>query len=402
MSESARHRVCFISGTRYAQPLTTTESKKFEGLARTSDLNIVAFSRDMWPRRFNQHGRFYLLPAPPLSLLRYVLLFSVAPIVALWCVVRHRSNVIVAQSPYEGCIGAWAKQLARLAMRRPVALIVESHGDFERALFLQRRITRRRVYEKLMAAAAGMALRHADVLRAISTATREQLRRLGVTQPIVDFPTWSNIDLFVEAGKDRSSTGREVVYAGVLTPLKGVHHLIAAFARIAVTRPDARLHLIGGSPDQQYRDDLERQIAALGISEVVVFGGQLPQEHLVAKFKAARVLVLPSHSEGLGRVLFEAMATGTPVIGTTVGGIPDLIEHGVNGFLVGPGDEIGLAGAIATLLDDADLSTRLGAAGRKFVTERFSTERYFTEYERLFTIAEDAVLAAPEHGHARA
>jgi glycosyltransferase involved in cell wall biosynthesis len=347
---------------------------------------VVAFSSGARPRRFVEHATFYLLPAVPIRQLRYLLLFLAAPLLGFWCVARHRVDVVVAQSPYEGCAGAWIKQAARLLLRRPVALVVESHGDFERALFLQRQI-RRRTYAPLMRAAARMALRHADALRAISDATRIQLQGSGGTQPLVQFPTWSDLDVFLDAGCRRSGPGDDVLYAGVMTPLKGVHHLVAAFAKAAPRSPGVRLVLVGGAPDTRYRRQLERQARELGIAGAVRFVPPLPQSELAERMAAARVLVLPSLSEGLGRVLFEAMAAGAPVIGTAVGGIPELVRDGVNGFLVAPGDEDQLADRLVTLLHDPGLSGRLGAAGRAFAVANLSTAAYFDEYVRLFDLA---------------
>ncbi len=385
----SRPRVCFISGTRYGAQLTATQAKKLAGLARDSDLTIVAFSDTWRPRRLQQHATLYLLPAVPLPPLRYLTFFAVAPLLALWCVGRHRSNIIVAQSPYEGCIGAWVKRCAALLFRRKIALVVESHGDFQEALFLQRRIQRRWVYSRLMAAAAGFALRNADALRAISSATCDQIRRLGASQPIVEFSTWSDVDVFLDAGKHRRGLGDDVLYAGVVTPLKGVHHLVAAFATVAARRSIPKLIVVGRCPDGPYRAELHRQIAALGISHAVTFVGELSQTDLALRMASARVLVLPSHSEGLGRVLFEAMAVGTPVIGSAVGGIPDLIEDGENGFLIAPGDEAELSDRLAQILEDDELCRRLGEAGRRVASSRVSTEQYFVNYRRLFQAARE-------------
>jgi glycosyltransferase involved in cell wall biosynthesis len=393
-----RHHICFISGTRYSDPLTPTQSKKFQGLARHNQVSVVAFSADAWPRRFEQYGRFYLLPAIRIRHVRYALLFLVAPVLALWCVAWRGADVIVAQSPYEGCVGAWVKHMARRLFRRRVALIVESHGDFERDPFLQRRSGGTGMYTPAMRVTARAALRNADAFRAISTSTRDQIRHLGGTQPLVQIPTWSDIDLFLEAGRRRTTLGRDVLYAGVLIPRKGVHHLIAAFAK--AERPsDTRLILVGDSPDARYRRELDRQVRDHRLGNSVVFTPALAPAVLAERMSIARMLVLPSLSEGLGRVVFEAMAAGAPVIGSNVGGIPDLIQDGLNGFLVTPGDEEQLADRMTVLLLDADMNARMGAAAREFAATRLSAERYFAEYQRLFDLAAGWALTGAARGN---
>jgi glycosyltransferase involved in cell wall biosynthesis len=103
--------------------------------------------------------------------------------------------------------------------------------------------------------------------------------------------------------------------------------------------------------------------------------------------RRCRLLVLPSLSEGLGRVLIEAMACGRPVIGTRVGGISDLIQDGVNGYLVPPDEVAPLADRIAYLLAHPDEAAGMGARGRAFVAETFSTEKYVAGYWQVFEAA---------------
>ena len=91
-------------------------------------------------------------------------------------------------------------------------------------------------------------------------------------------------------------------------------------------------------------------------------------------------LVLPSLSEGLGRVLIEAEALGKPVIGSNVGGIPDLIKDGKNGFLFEPKNSDNLAQKLRTLLKDKNLAMEMGKKGREFVQNKFSNENYITNY----------------------
>jgi glycosyltransferase involved in cell wall biosynthesis len=93
--------------------------------------------------------------------------------------------------------------------------------------------------------------------------------------------------------------------------------------------------------------------------------------------------VLPSLSEGLGRVLIEAMACGKPVIGTDTGGIPSLIHDGGNGFLIPPNDPDALAEKLIYLLSNEDEAVRMGARGREFVAQTFSTERYVEGYAKV-------------------
>ena len=98
------------------------------------------------------------------------------------------------------------------------------------------------------------------------------------------------------------------------------------------------------------------------------------------------MLVLPSTSEGLGRVIIEAMATATPAIGSDVGGIPELISDGVNGFLIAPGDEQALAEKLRWVFNNPDQTREMGRSARAFAKQAFSTENYLKGYRQIFQI----------------
>jgi glycosyltransferase involved in cell wall biosynthesis len=288
---------------------------------------------------------------------------------------------IIAQSPYEAVVGRWAKQ--RFPGR--VRLIVENHNNFEMDVFLQRRVPLRPLVQRLMRAAARFAFQQADATRAVSLSTEERCRAYAPHSPCVRFMTWSDVDAFRFVERPRpASACVDVVYAGVLRPGKGVHVLLEAFARLA--HPTARLHIVGEPQNADYAAQLAAQVEALGLVERVAFVGRVSQRELAAFFASARVAVLPSFSEGLGRVIVEAMLTGTPVIGSRVGGIPELIRDGETGWLVPAEDAAALAAALQVVYDHPSYQTVADAA-RSFAQSFFSSERYVEGYRALIAVA---------------
>ncbi len=375
--------VCWVGTARYTRPLDPTAAAKWSALAALGvRMSVIAFSADMLPRRFDEHAQFILMPRPPLAPLRYLVIFTFAPLLAFGRVLRG-ANVLVAQSPYDGAIAGLVKQAARL-LRRRVVLIVENHGDFEEAVFMQRRVALAGLYRALMRALARYAFRRADLLRSISSVTHEQLERWADGQPIERFMTWTDAGAFRETARGVPlRETQDIVCAGVLIPLKGVHILLDAFARLAPLHPGSRLWVVGRPENRDYAAQLEQQARDLGIAARVTFVGGVPQAELARTMARARVLAIPSLSEGLGRVVVEAMMVGTPVVGSRVGGIPDLIEHGVNGLLVPPGDARALAGALRRVLEDPDIEA-MGHAAKAFADGFFSPEMYVAGYRRLF------------------
>jgi glycosyltransferase involved in cell wall biosynthesis len=323
----------------------------------------------------------------PFASLRYLELFVFGQLLTHWMILRHRVQVVVAQSPYEGFVAALVIKFASWFGYR-VGLAVEVHGDFEESLFLYRRMRAQSLCRWIMRTVARYAIERADVLRAISDSTREQLTRWAPTTPIVQFSAWTDIETFLARGLERKPDPiNTVLYAGVLTPLKGVHHLINAFGLIAGRFANARVVIAGPEQNKSYAADLRKQVAGLNLNGRVHFTGPLPRPELARRMAGASVLVLPSYSEGFGRVVLEAMATGTPVIGSRVGGIPELIEDGARGFLVPPGDERALAEKILWILRNRDRAEEMGQAARGFAAQLFSTAGYLHGYRQIFAMA---------------
>jgi glycosyltransferase involved in cell wall biosynthesis len=154
----------------------------------------------------------------------------------------------------------------------------------------------------------------------------------------------------------------KLLYVGRLDAEKGLRYLVKAL-RVLVVKGDGNftLQLVGEGPEAQR---LRNQVANLGLSRHVIFGGYVPHgRELYDIYKKNDILVLPSLTEGCPQVLFEAMACGIPVVATKVGGVPHLIEDEKNGLLVDPASSKELVAAIRRFCADPQLGTRLAEAG---------------------------------------
>ena len=199
----------------------------------------------------------------------------------------------------------------------------------------------------------------------------------------------------VRYAPDPAARRRGALFVGRLTPHKGVDRLIEALP------PGAHLAIAGSSghdprpPERDYPLLLRR----LAAGRDVRFLGPVSDAELPALYRQAEVLVLPSvHrtcygrevrvSELLGLVLLEAMASGTPVIASRLGGIPEIVQHGVTGFLVEPGNVEELRARLADVLGDPARARRLGQNARELVVERFTwaacAERCLASYDQLW------------------
>jgi glycosyltransferase involved in cell wall biosynthesis len=169
------------------------------------------------------------------------------------------------------------------------------------------------------------------------------------------------------------------VYVGRLTSQKALPVALAAFAAV----PGARLLLIGDGPE---RASLEALTRTLGLVDRVEFAGPLPRDRVLAALAGARAAVLSSEWENLPHAAVEALAVGTPVVATAVGGVPEVVHDDVNGLLVPAGNVDAFATALRRVLEDDALRDRLAAAAQPSVAA-IGREPIYTRLEAILAEA---------------
>jgi colanic acid/amylovoran biosynthesis glycosyltransferase len=178
-----------------------------------------------------------------------------------------------------------------------------------------------------------------------------------------------------------------IVAVGRLDQIKGFRHLVDACSELRARGTSFRCCIVGEGP---LRDELESQIAGLNLSRHCVLLGALPQHEVRAVVQRAAVFVLPSvvtprgDRDGIPVALMEAMALGTPVVSTPVSGIPELVEDGVTGLLVTPGDAQALADRIDRLLHDWTAAATLTSRARGRIESDFDVEKEADRLLQLF------------------
>jgi glycosyltransferase involved in cell wall biosynthesis len=162
-----------------------------------------------------------------------------------------------------------------------------------------------------------------------------------------------------------------LLFVGRLAAVKGVPMLFDALRDLSKDHPALHLTLVGDGPE---RAALERRAREMGLTSRITFAGYKSQAEVAELLRTATALVLPSFAEGVPVVLMEAMAARVPVVTTRIAGVPELVEDGVSGLLVPPGDAHALQVAIGRLLYDAHLCRDMGEAGRLRVAAEFSSD----------------------------
>ena len=224
----------------------------------------------------------------------------------------------------------------------------------------------------------GVALRKAEHIIALSEDLKSATSQFGVPpEKITVIPNGVNIDQFPMG--ERSTRKTQILFVGSLIERKGVNYLIEAMGIVTEKHPDYRLILVGEGRD---RNNFEKMVTRLGLEETIVFVGTQSQQMVSELLRESRLLVLPSIEEGQGVVLVEAMASGTPCVGSRVGGIPDVITPDV-GQLVEPRDVQGLAAAINRYIEDDVLWINASQKARERVEREYD---WFTLSEKMITV----------------
>jgi len=224
----------------------------------------------------------------------------------------------------------------------------------------------------------------------VSDAIKEDYVGLGVKpEKILTIPLGIDIERY---SKNEEARGRlrgefgiddKTVLIGTVSraePVKGLRYLVEAMPQVIRRVPGVMVLVVGGGSQL---DDLKKTAIELGIHDHVIFEGI--REDIPEILSAIDIFVLPSISEGMPLALLEAMASGKPVIGSKVGGIPELIEDGLTGYLVPPGDPNRLAGSIVKLSVDHELMRSMGREARRKVEEKYNVK---VQVERLVNLYE--------------
>ena len=266
--------------------------------------------------------------------------------------------------------------LAAMALPQRTPLVITYHSDIVRQRAL---LQAYRPLLELTLQRAARILPTSPNYMVSSTFLRRHAARCAVV------PLGIDADRFARADPRRVARIRArydaplALFIGRLRYYKGLHILLDAM-------PSVRGQLlIGGSGPE--RERLERQATQLGIAERVHFLGDIPDDELPALFQAADVFVMPAHlrAEALGLAQIEALASGLPCVSTELGtGTSFANLHGETGLVVPPGDAPALAAALNTLLADADLRRRFGAAGRARVAALFTRAHMVDSVEAIY------------------
>jgi glycosyltransferase involved in cell wall biosynthesis len=372
-----RPRVLFVGRARLRFPLAQSLERRFEALSGELDWRQLGTAVD---GNTSSDARFVLSRPFPVRKLDGVLYYLALPRRIARELRRFEPDVVIAQGAQETALALVARRLANAGAR----VVLDLHGDWRVPTRLYGSKARR-ILDPLADALARVALRRADAVRTISGHTTGLVRQRGI-EPTAEFPAYMDLEPFTaQPVKPLPGTPR-ALFVGVLERYKAFDVLADAWRIVAAAGSDGVLRIVGqGSL---------APVAARLVAELpgrVEWTPVLSAQEMSAALDASTLLVLPSRAEGMGRVLVEAACRGRGVVGSRVGGIPDVVADGETGLLVPPGDAKALAEALEHVLSDPALAERLGVEARIRVEPWLATPE---EYARRIRDLVDRVVAS--------
>ena len=373
------NKVLFISPTVYSNPITKDIQKKFQSLSKVCNPTVFAFSEEKFnsvvegvETIFNKKNknRFF-------NYLKIIFLFffEIPKIVK-----DQNIEIVCLQDPITGFFTIFSLKIRKL----PVKIVVETHGDFINTIGLEKNLLIPKFYTLIFSYLAKYSIKNADLIRSISDFTEKQALNFGYKGLFVRFPAWINIDNYLNADTKRLSTGTfKIIFVGSVTERKNPKIIIESLETID---ENISFEIIGQTPNLKYLKELNKLIASSKHAKSITMTPFIKAEELILKYSSANLFILPSKSEGLGRVIIEAQSTACPVLVSSNTGMTDLIIENETGYIFENNNKNDLTKKIQYIIDNYESALQIGLNSKDFVKENQSVANFEFGYKKLIDL----------------
>ena len=373
------NKVLFISPTVYSNPITKDIQKKFQSLSKVCNPTVFAFSEEKFnsvvegvETIFNKKNknRFF-------NYLKIIFLFffEIPKIVK-----DQNIEIVCLQDPITGFFTIFSLKIRKL----PVKIVVETHGDFINTIGLEKNLLIPKFYTLIFSYLAKYSIKNADLIRSISDFTEKQALNFGYKGLFVRFPAWINIDNYLNADTKRLSTGTfKIIFVGSVTERKNPKIIIESLETID---EDISFEIIGQTPNLKYLKELNKLIASSKHAKSITMTPFIKAEELILKYSSANLFILPSKSEGLGRVIIEAQSTACPVLVSSNTGMTDLIIENETGYIFENNNKNDLTKKIQYIIDNYESALQIGLNSKDFVKENQSVTNFEFGYKKIIDL----------------
>ena len=373
-----KKNVLFVSPTFYNFPLTDNIVKKHKYLDEIANVTVLAFSNQ---KKFFKESdtNFYFSKKLDSRIFNYfkILLISFFQIPKL--INKHNIEIVTFQDPITSFLGVYKIK----KNFKNIKIVLESHGDFINTLELEKNLLFPNVYKKLFLKMASYTIKNADILRAVSSSTEEQALLFDDTKRVVRFPAWIDFEIFSNIQPTRSNTGNfKILFIGSITDRKKPHMIIDALPKLHEDKVE--LHLVGPTPNHKYLEELKGKIKSNNLEGRVYIHGIKTRDEVKEFYSENNLMILPSVSEGLARVIFESQVTTCPVLVTDAPGMQDIVIDGQTGYVFESNELKSMIEKIDYIIQNYDEATSVGKNAKDFILSNFSADNFKFSFQKIF------------------
>ncbi len=370
--------VLFIAPTSYQLPLTENLKKKFITLSEVCNVSVLAFANS---KTFlnETYGNFYLNKKIKNRLINYFRIIQISIFTTHKIIKKENIDIVCFQDP----VSSFFSILFLKVRRAEVKIVVETHGDFIETLSLEKNLVLPRLYKKLFYIMAKYSIGKSNIIRAVSSSTEQQVLDIDSSKSVVRFPAWIDFKDFQNIEpKPFSKDKFNILFIGSVTDRKKPHMIIEAIQRI--NDKSYHLSIVGPAPNEKYFKELKDLIDKSDLQNQVSLIGPVDRESVKDYYSTSNLMILPSISEGLARVIFESQVAMCPVLVTDAPGMSDIVIDGQTGYVFESNNLDSLSLKIEYIKNNYDEASLVAKNAKGFILSNYSEDNFKFSFKKLF------------------
>ena len=370
--------VLFIAPTTYQLPLTENLKKKFITLSEVCNVSVLAFANS---KTFlnETYGNFYLNKKIKNRLINYFRIIQISIFTTHKIIKKENIDIVCFQDP----VSSFFSILFLKVRRAEVKIVVETHGDFIETLSLEKNLVLPMLYKKLFYIMAKYSIGKSNIIRAVSSSTEQQVLDIDSSKSVVRFPAWIDFKDFQNIKpKPLSKDKFNILFIGSVTDRKKPHMIIEAIQTI--NDKSYHLSIVGPAPNEKYFKELKDLIDKSDLQNQVSLIGPVDRESVKDYYSISNLMILPSISEGLARVIFESQVAMCPVLVTDAPGMSDIVIDGQTGYVFESNNLDSLSLKIEYIKNNYDEASLVAKNAKGFILSNYSEDNFKFSFKKLF------------------
>ena len=370
--------VLFIAPTTYQLPFTENLKKKFITLSEVCNVSVLAFANS---KTFlnETYGNFYLNKKIKNRLINYFRIIQISIFTTHKIIKKENIDIVCFQDP----VSSFFSSLFLKTRRSEVKIIFENHGDFIETLSLEKNLVLPMLYKKLFYIMAKYSIGKSNIIRAVSSSTEQQVLDIDSSKSVVRFPAWIDFKDFQNIEpKPLSKDKFNILFIGSVTDRKKPHMIIEAIQRI--NDKSYHLSIVGPAPNEKYFKELKDLIDKSDLQNQVSLIGPVDRESVKDYYSTSNLMILPSISEGLARVIFESQVAMCPVLVTDAPGMSDIVIDGQTGYVFESNNLDSLSLKIEYIKNNYEEASLVAKNAKGFILSNYSEDNFKFSFKKLF------------------